>query len=203
MMASYLQPFPSAKLSKPSQVSHIHLDLIWLPLFMLWSSLSFLFNPPPVFSSFPFLLSTVNTPNSDNSLIHSLSTQSLQPAAVLSLSSSHLSSFLILLLCFISSLKCLCPFICTPSLSPPPQSLSTHPPLHSASLDKQPSFPTRVVRTTKPPRLSSITPHPNPTTGKRTNRKRKWSSQSRPCIHGDFAARWPSDRRDYSRDAPS
>lgn len=62
MMASYLQPFPSAKLSKPSQVSHIHLDLIWLPLFMLWSSLSFLFNPPPVFSSFPFLLSSVNPP---------------------------------------------------------------------------------------------------------------------------------------------
>ena len=141
MMASYLQPFPSAKLSKPSQVSHIHLDLIWLPLFMLWSSLSFLFNPPPVFSSFPFLLSTVNTPNSDNSLIHSLSTQSLQPAAVLSLSSSHLSSFLILLLCFISSLKCLCPFICTPSLSPPPNPSPLIPPFIQPLSTNNRAFP--------------------------------------------------------------
>lgn len=37
MMVSYLQPFPSVKQNKLSQVSHIHLDLIWLPLFMLWS----------------------------------------------------------------------------------------------------------------------------------------------------------------------
>ena len=174
---------------------------------MLWSSLSFLFNPPPVFSSFPFFsalsLPPHPHPNFTCSLIHSLSTWSLQPAAVRSLSSSHLSSFLILLFCFISSLKCPCPFICALPPQPPP-SLSTHLPPASFSLSRQTTKLSHQGRQDNgAPRLSSATPHPNPTTSKRTNRKRKWSSQSRPCIHGDFAARWPSDCHDHSRGAPS
>lgn len=170
MMASYLQPFPSTKQSKLSQVSHVHLDLIWLPLFKLWSSTPS--SSTLHLSSHLSLSSLCLSPNFGHSLILLCNNLLSRPprwtslTAIPSLSSHVFFSHLVIPLHFLPSVLV---HSVWPS-SQPPHSLSTHLPRFIQSLlTNNQAFPPGSSGQRSPPTLLTH-PQPNPTTSKRTNK---------------------------------